>query len=342
MISIGNSEAVLACSLMAHKRGIPVVRIEAGDRQGSDEASLNALLIEQVAEMLFATNVPLAHRTLHQLGIMPERVQGVAGRLAGDVLAAVEPAMTTPYGAFLRHKLPMFLGPRWSTQVDGTAYAVIALDVTDSRALSPLMDVLLEVYAVSKLVWLLNASTRCAMEDWLLAHPQAMAKVSVIPEGRLSRADVDRRNSASILCCQVSSLPDQFSILRGAVCLLSEPGQLLADVSEGLDVPSLLRQGRRLTLLDPGHLPSDHVWGSIVLNDKIAQWVGRSQALLADLKGQADSDPMRVPSPRTTDPRVSPAQAISMRLQGWVSLRQLAHRASSGGAPETVVSTPGV
>ena len=342
LLSLGSSEAVLACSLMAHKRGIPVVRIEAGERQAQGEAPLNALLIEQIAEMLFATNVPVTHRTLHQMGVLPERVQGVPGRLASDIQAAVEPAMTTPYGAFLRNNLPMFLGPRWSQQVDGTAYAVVALDAHDPARVDALLDVLLEVHAVTKLVWLVNPSTAAVLQQWLTAHPERADKVYLIPEGRLGRQEVEERNGASILCGQVRSLPDQFSILRGAVCLISEPSQLLADVAEGFNVPALIVQGRRMTLLDHGHLPADHVWGSIILNDKIAQLVDRSQAQAqaAGVQGESGQDPMRLAPPKTESPRLSPAFGIAQRLQGWVTVRQVAHRAHAQGAAQAV-TTPG-
>ncbi|MEO8298008.1 MAG: XrtA/PEP-CTERM system-associated ATPase [Burkholderiales bacterium] len=308
VVTIGSSEALLACSLMVYKRGLPILRLEAGERSAAGGEAVNSTLIEQLAEVLFSRTNQAAHQQLYRSGIAPERVYGVPGRLAVDVVNAVLPSLTTPYGAFLRHRLPIFLGPRWSSEVDGTAYAVLTrqLGAGYSQHVAGLLDVLVDQHTVPKLLWLADADTRAAIQQWQAATPSRADQVFVIEES-LPRSALDRRNSARVLCSDIRSLPDQLSVLRGAVAVLTEPGHVLADAACLLGIPAMALDAGRLTLdLPSGADRVDQPWGSVALNDFLAQCLSRGE-----------------PSPPgDLLPEVSQAAlVIAARLNAWCARR---------------------
>jgi general secretion pathway protein A len=308
VLSLGDSDAMLAATLMAKKRGLPVVRLDAGARDSAlkDEA-LNANLIEQAADLLFAAAQPAKMQRLYREGIVSDRVHAVPATLATDVLNAAMPLMTTPYGAFLRHRLPIFLGPRWSSEVEGTAYAVVALrlDPEMPQRTAALLDVLVDLQSLPKLVWLTDEDSRKAICQWQANTPARAADVFLVHEG-MAREELDRRNSARILCSDIRSLPDYFSVLRGATGLLCEPGHVLADGARLLGVPTLLLDGSRLVvhrLVDGSTL--QRPWGSVALNEALADWLAQGEP----------------PAPAATlaSTAVEAAPVVARRLQAWLA-----------------------
>jgi hypothetical protein len=158
--------------------------------------------------------------------------------------------MTTAYGACLRHRLPMFLGPHWSSvESDDRPYAVVALSLDPAlpQQVAAVADVLARVTATHKLIWLANAPTCQALTDWMDRSPELAPRCFVI-EPEMSSKDLrgallPAYDAAHMLCCEVRSLPDQFSLLRGAMALLTEPGHVLADAAELLGVPCAVWSG---------------------------------------------------------------------------------------------------
>lgn len=86
VMAMGNGNAVLACALLAHKRGVPLLRNNAGRRRSwskpGDEA--NALLLDRAADVLYAENVA-THELLERSGSASDRVHCV-GDLAANVV----------------------------------------------------------------------------------------------------------------------------------------------------------------------------------------------------------------------------------------------------------------
>lgn len=306
-LAVGDGDAVLACALMAKKRGLPVVRLDAGVRSvAAGDEPLNANLIEQLADLLFVPAQPTKMQRLYRGGIDAQRIQAAPAPLAVDVLNAAAPLMTTPYGAFLRHRLPIFLGPRWSSEVEGTAYAVVSLrlDPALPQKVSALLDVLLDLPAIPKLVWLTDEATCEAIRQWRTGSAERAEGVFVIHEA-MDRAELDQRNSARILCADIRSLPDYLSVLRGATGLLSQAGDVLADAAQLLGIPSLLLDEVRLTLsrLVDGEMVN-RPWSSAVLTEVLSAWL-------------SDGEP---PTPATGLLTPSGASAaIAKRLMGWLA-----------------------
>jgi hypothetical protein len=303
VIAVGDGDAVLSATLTAKKRGLPVVRLDAGTRGfGSDEA-LNATLLEQTADLLFAPAGSDAMQALFRAGIQADKVHATPAPVGVDVLNAVLPLMTTPYGAFLRHRLPIFLGPRWSSEVEGTAYAVVALALDPARPerTAALLDVLVELPALPKLLWLMDGPTRAALEQWRATAARA-DDVFLVHES-MDRVALDRRNSAHVLGVEIRSLPDTLSVLRGASGVLTEAGHVTADMAALLGVRTLWFDAARLTVGRLGEQGlQQRPWCVGALQDALASWA-------------ADAEP---PTPSGT--LLAPAGAgrhIAQRLLAW-------------------------
>ncbi|MFM2121540.1 MAG: hypothetical protein RL722_3008, partial [Pseudomonadota bacterium] len=162
---------------------------------------------------------------------------------------ALEPGITTPTGACLRQNLSIYLGPDWSEQVQGTPYAALALGLPEDDAACRLrLDQLLACTAVPKLLWLLDARTERRLLRWLgedAAPDQATAVFLV--DDQLSREDSNYRSRyhrAQIVARRVDSLTDQLALLRGGLVLISEAGQLLAEVAALSGLPLALLDGQ--------------------------------------------------------------------------------------------------
>ncbi|PXW94127.1 putative secretion ATPase (PEP-CTERM system associated) [Sphaerotilus hippei] len=245
-LSLGASDAVLACAMASRQHGVPLVCLEAGDRHPcspvrASPAGDNAGMIEQLSDLLLASDAQPALCRLQQQGIAPARVMSIAGGLDVDSIGAVWREATTPYGAFMRHGLPVHLGPALAGEPgEGTPYAVavIALQPGEQVRAQALCTLLSRVTAVPKVVWLIDETTRGVLAQVLAADAALAAQVClVVGEGPHDANVNDRMNRSVLLCREVPALQDQLSILRGSRCALVEPGQVLADAAELLDLP---------------------------------------------------------------------------------------------------------
>src|SRR5690348_15360936 len=88
VLVVGDVNSTLACSLVAVKKGFPIVHVEAGlrsfDRAMPEE--INRVLTDQIADLLYTTE-RAAHDNLAREGVDPARVRFV-GNVMIDSLAA--------------------------------------------------------------------------------------------------------------------------------------------------------------------------------------------------------------------------------------------------------------
>jgi general secretion pathway protein A len=91
----GMNDAVLACALLAKKRGHTILRLDAGQqRDGRGAATLNSTLLDQLADELFTETVTDSHALIRE-GFTSERVHFIGSLVAkfiGIVLAQMASA----------------------------------------------------------------------------------------------------------------------------------------------------------------------------------------------------------------------------------------------------------
>lgn len=184
VLVVGDVNSTLACTLVAAKKRIPVVHVEAGLRSG-DRAmpeEINRLLTDQAADRLYVTERGAIANLLHE-GIPEDRIC-FAGNVMIDSLlhhrAVARPAQET-----LREQ-----GADPSLLQASSDYGVVTLhrpsNVDDPRVLASLVGTLSEVAARLPLVCALHPRTRNNIERFgLLAQAQTAGLVLLPPLGYL-------------------------------------------------------------------------------------------------------------------------------------------------------------
>ena len=230
VLVVGDVNSTLACTLVAVKKGIPVVHVEAGlrsyDRKMPEE--INRVLTDQVADRLYTTERS-ALANLVREGVDADRVC-FAGNVMIDSLlsnrALARPAATTlqAHGfdpAVLQH---------------AQGYGVVTLhrpsNVDDAATLGLLLGVLRDVAAQLPLVFALHPRTRNHIERFGLQHlldPQRM--VMLPPQGYLEMLGL--MAGATLVLTDSGGLQEETTAL-GVPCLtMRENTERPITVSEG-------------------------------------------------------------------------------------------------------------
>lgn len=179
VIVVGSSDSALACSLVASKRGVPVLHIEAGlrsfDRSMPDE--INRVLTDQIADVLYTTGRS-AHYTLTREGIPTDRVQFV-GNLLVDSLRLILPVAPQPAETLRRAGVPH----EYSHSRNGYGLVVMNHPANiDSRgALVEALGVLRQVSRDCPLVWPAHPSMRAKIDAFGLNASLDDARVFFLP-----------------------------------------------------------------------------------------------------------------------------------------------------------------
>ena len=184
VIVVGDVNSTLACSLVAVKKNIPVVHVEAGlrsfDRDMPEE--INRILTDQIAEILYTTEREAADNLLRE-GIHADRVAFVGNVMIDSLLhnrgRAVAPAQTL---ARANADPATFLGAE--------GYGVVTLhrpsNVDSPDALGEAVAVLREVSARVPLLWPMHPRARANIERFGFASLLAEARIALLePQGYL-------------------------------------------------------------------------------------------------------------------------------------------------------------
>jgi UDP-N-acetylglucosamine 2-epimerase (non-hydrolysing) len=162
VLVVGDVNSTIACSLVAAKRGVPVVHVEAGlrsfDRSMPEE--INRVLTDQIADLLFTTE-PDGARNLQREGVDTGRIHFV-GNVMIDTLRynrerAERPAQVL---AALPHADVFLDSP--------TGYGLVTLhrpsNVDDERILRGLLGALRELATTVPLVFPVHPRTRARID----------------------------------------------------------------------------------------------------------------------------------------------------------------------------------
>ena len=179
VLVVGDVNSTLACTLVAVKKGVPVVHVEAGlrsyDRKMPEE--INRVLTDQVADRLYTTERS-AEANLLREGIAAERVCFV-GNVMIDSLLDNKAQARAASATLQQHGLDpaLLLHPH--------GYGVVTLhrpsNVDDRATLTALLNVLAEVAAQLPLVFVLHPRTRANLERFGLGGLLDARRVAILP-----------------------------------------------------------------------------------------------------------------------------------------------------------------
>jgi len=184
VIVVGDVNSTLACSLVASKRGTPIVHVEAGlrsfDRSMPEE--INRVLTDQIADVLYTTERAAADNLARE-GIAPSRVRFVGNVMIDSLLNHVGHAIP-PLDTLLRAGFgAQFLA-------DPAGFGVVTLhrpsNVDRADALRESLVVLRDVSARLPLVWPIHPRTQRNIERFGLSSLLTGARIALLaPQGYL-------------------------------------------------------------------------------------------------------------------------------------------------------------
>lgn len=213
VLVVGDVNSTIACALVAVKKGIPVIHVEAGLRSGdrSMPEEINRVLTDQISDLLFTTERS-AEANLHREGIAPERIH-FAGNVMIDTLRynldRAVPADST-IGAWASAE---------QAQRFADGYGVLTLhrpsNVDDPAVLAPLLEVLTELARDVPLVFPIHPRTRQRVDAAGLGH---------------------RLQEANFLCTEPLGYLEMLGLMRQAHLVLTDSGGIQEETT-ALGVP---------------------------------------------------------------------------------------------------------
>ncbi len=179
VLVVGDVNSTIACALVAAKKGVPVVHVEAGlrsfDRTMPEE--INRVLTDQISHLLFTTE-RLARNNLLREGIADEAIH-FAGNVMIDTLHHHLPRAVPASELFSRVGAPADL-----TGQPGS-YAGLTLhrpsNVDSESTLRPLLEALRDISRDIPLVFPLHPRTRGRIEQFGLMPLLESTRILILP-----------------------------------------------------------------------------------------------------------------------------------------------------------------
>ena len=179
VLVVGDVNSTLACTLVAVKKGVPVVHVEAGlrsyDRRMPEE--INRVLTDQVADLLYTTERS-AEANLLREGIDTERVSFVGNVMIDSLLHNLEFARP-PAGAIEA------AGFNPAVIASPSGYGVVTLhrpsNVDNREHLVQLLGVLSEISHQLPLIFAMHPRTRANIERFGLMNLLENPRLIVLP-----------------------------------------------------------------------------------------------------------------------------------------------------------------
>ena len=179
VVVVGDVNSTLAVSLVASKKGIPIVHVEAGlrsyDRSMPEE--INRVLTDQVADLLYTTERSAADNLARE-GVAPERIH-FAGNVMIDSLMRHVARATAPARTLAGAGLDAGL----ATSEPG--FAVVTLhrpsNVDDPQALSEALAILEGISRRLPVIWPVHPRALASIERFGLKGRAAMPRIALLP-----------------------------------------------------------------------------------------------------------------------------------------------------------------
>jgi len=245
VLVVGDVNSTIACALVAVKKSIPVVHVEAGlrsfDRAMPEE--INRVLTDQISDLLFTTEKGAA-ANLEREGIARSRVRFVGNVMIDTLhysLQGAVPASET----FARHGAAAGFGAQ--------GYAALTLhrpsNVDDEETLRNLLQTLGEAARRLPVAFAMHPRTRAKVEQFGLQDLVAAPGMLLLPPlGYLEMLGLMR--SAKVVLTDSGGLQEETTALGVPCITLRESTERPITVDEGTNVIVGRDRGRILGALD--------------------------------------------------------------------------------------------
>lgn len=179
VLVVGDVNSTLACTLVAVKKGVPVVHVEAGlrsyDRAMPEE--INRILTDQIADLLYTTERSAADNLMRE-GIAAERIRFVGNVMIDSLLSNLDVARNPEETLKRNDKDP--------AAIQGNqGYGVVTMhrpsNVDDPLILESLLTVLREISDSLPLVFALHPRTKSNIERFGLENLIDRDRMIILP-----------------------------------------------------------------------------------------------------------------------------------------------------------------
>lgn len=177
LLVVGDVNSTIACALVAVKKGIPVIHVEAGLRsfdRGMPE-EINRVLTDQISELLFTTEQD-AEKNLTKEGIAKERIHFVGNVMIDTLLANRERAVDAAK-TLAKHSANTFDA--------GSEFGLVTMhrpaNVDDPVVLKRLLKTLADISQTLPLVFPLHPRTADRVERNGLREIIGNGRISLLP-----------------------------------------------------------------------------------------------------------------------------------------------------------------
>ena len=179
VLVVGDVNSTLACSLVAVKKGVPVVHVEAGLRSGDRRMpeEINRVLTDQISDRLYTTERSALDNLLRE-GVDADRVC-FAGNVMIDSLQASRPQARSAASTLKAH------GHDPALLQGAAGYGVVTMhrpsNVDHADTLRQLLDTLRTVSQKLPLVFALHPRTRANIDRFGLADLIDAQRMALLP-----------------------------------------------------------------------------------------------------------------------------------------------------------------
>ncbi len=243
IVVVGDVNSTLACSLVAIKKGVPVVHVEAGlrsfDRDMPEE--INRILTDQIADLLFTTERAAAENLARE-GIAPERIRFVGNVMIDSLLfhrkRATPPAATLANAGIAADFL------------EGTAgFGVVTLhrpsNVDTPAAMREAVALLRDVAGQIPLIWPVHPRAKANIERFGLSPLLANSRIALLPpQGYLEMLGL--LANAKLVLTDSGGIQEETTALAVPCLTMRDNTERPITVAEGTN--TLVGRSRRLTL----------------------------------------------------------------------------------------------
>lgn len=177
VLVVGDVNSTLACALVANKRHVPVIHVEAGLRSGDRRMpeEINRILTDQLADILYTTERS-AHANLAAEGIAEERIAFVGNVMIDSLRASLPKAVPTA---------ELLAAAGFDAGRVRNGYGVVTLhrpsNVDDAATLEAIITALRTVSESLPLVFALHPRTRSSFERFDMLDQLDGAGFLVLP-----------------------------------------------------------------------------------------------------------------------------------------------------------------
>lgn len=229
VLVVGDVNSTIACALVAVKKGIPVIHVEAGLRSGdrSMPEEINRILTDQLSELLFITEED-ARGNLTREGIAPEKIHFVGNVMIDSLrynLGNAVPAATTLAAANCS-----FAGKA------GVEYGLVTLhrpsNVDNPLVLARLLQVLAKISSHTPLLFPIHPRTESCITAAGLDGLLASSGITTIgPQGYLEMLGLMK--DAKVVLTDSGGIQEETTALGVPCITLRENTERPITVSQG-------------------------------------------------------------------------------------------------------------